>query len=113
MKTTKPNKWDAAEFLDNEELIAGYLEDAFASGDLRIINKTVSNVVRARNMTKLAKDIGVNRESLYKSLSEDGNPSFSTMLKIVDNLGLRLITIAKDPANEDFAGTTNHELMQA
>jgi probable addiction module antidote protein len=41
-------------------------------------------------MTELAKEIGVSRESLYKSLSEDGNPAFSTVLKIFRSFGLRL-----------------------
>ena len=113
----KLNKLDAAEFLDNEELIAGYLEDAFSSGDLRLINKALSNVVRARNMTKLAQDIGVNRESLYKSLSEEGNPSFSTMLKIVDNLGLKLVPVMKENtnsvANDDYCASKTELLLQA
>ncbi len=101
MKNIKTNfkKWDAAEFLDNEELVSLYLEESFASADICLINKALSNVVRARNMSKLARDIGVNRESLYKSLSPDGNPSFATMVKIMKNLGLRLQPV---PANDNY-----------
>lgn len=93
-------KWDATDFLDNEEIVVLYLEEAFASTDMRIINKALSNIVRAKSVTKMAKDIGVNRESLYKSLSENGNPSFSTMLKIIDNLGLRLQAVSAANDND-------------
>jgi probable addiction module antidote protein len=50
----------------------------------------LGDIARARGMTQLAKDTGMGRESLYKALSGEGNPSFATILKVVDALGLQL-----------------------
>ena len=54
------------------------------------IAKVIGNIARARGMTQLAKDTGLGRESLYKALSGEGNPSFSTILKVIAALGIKL-----------------------
>jgi probable addiction module antidote protein len=82
--------WDPAEDLDSEEAMADYLEAAFEDGDPGVIAAVIGDIARAKSMTQIAKDTGLSRESLYRALSADGNPSFSTILKVIDALGLKL-----------------------
>jgi probable addiction module antidote protein len=49
-------------------------------------------------MAKLAESLGLNRESLYKSLSREGNPSFMTIAKVLDSLGYKLHITPKSAA---------------
>lgn len=85
-------KWDAAEHLQTEEDIALYLQACIdeAGDDAAYIAKALGTVARARGMTQLAKDTGLGRESLYKALSGDANPSFATVIKVVHALGLKM-----------------------
>lgn len=85
-------KWDSAEHLKTDEDIALYLEACFeeAGDDAAFIAKALGNVARAKGMSQLARDTGLGRESLYKALSGDGNPSFATVLKVMHALGLKL-----------------------
>lgn len=62
---------------------------AEAGDDAAFIAKALGNIARARGMTQLASDTGLGRESLYKALSGDGNPSFETILKVMRALGLQ------------------------
>lgn len=86
----KTKAWDAAEHLDTPEAIAAYLEAAFEDGDPALITAAIGDVARARGMTELARETGLSRESLYRALSQDGNPSFATVLKILQTFGVRL-----------------------
>lgn len=92
MTTLKLRKWDSAEHLKSEEDIALYLETCFeeAGDDAAFIAKALGNVAKARGMTQLAKECGLGRESLYKALSGEGNPSFATILKVLKSLNLKL-----------------------
>ena len=72
------------------EDIAAYLNVALEEGDLSLIMATLGDIARARRMTAVAEDTGLGRESLYKSLSANGNPEFATVLKVVRALGLQL-----------------------
>lgn len=83
-------KWDAAEHLDSEEAIAAYLAEAMEAGDRKFIVHALNTVARARGMTQIAKDAGIARQALYKSLGEDGNPTLSTLLGVLKSLGLSL-----------------------
>lgn len=69
-----------------------YLEACFdeAGDDAAFIAKALGDIARARSMTQLAKDTGLGRESLYKALSGEGNPSFGTILKVINAMGLQL-----------------------
>ena len=80
------------EHLKTEEDMAAYLEAAIeeAGDDSAFIAKVLGDIARARGMSQLAKDTGLGRESLYKALSGEGNPSFATILKVTRALGLRL-----------------------
>jgi len=85
---TKP--WDAAEHLTTEAEMAAYLEAALDDGDPDLIAAALGDIARAKGMSQIARQTGLGRESLYKALSPDGNPEFSTVLKVVRALGLRL-----------------------
>jgi probable addiction module antidote protein len=82
-------RYDSASLLKTPQDIAAYLEAAMEDGDPRVIAAALGNIARARGMTELAREAGLGRESLYKALSPDGNPEFSTILKVVRALGLR------------------------
>jgi len=83
-------KFDVAEYLDTEELRKDYLELVAKDGTQEELLKAISDVARARGMTKTAKEAGITREGLYKALSPDGNPAFSTVWNILHSLGYTL-----------------------
>jgi probable addiction module antidote protein len=90
MTKEKLTKWDSAEFLKTEADISNYLEACFEDGDPQLITHALGVIAKARGMTQLAKDTGISREGLYKALTDNGNPEFSTVLKVFKALGLRL-----------------------
>ena len=85
-------EFDAAEYINTENRIRLYLEDCVEDdpGDGSLIRAALNDIARARNMSGLARDAGLDRSGIYKALSEDGNPSFATILKIIAALGLRI-----------------------
>ena len=83
-------KFDVAEYLDTEELRKDYLELVAKDGTQEELLKAISDVARARGMTKTTKEAGITREGLYKALSPDGNPAFSTVWNILHSLGYTL-----------------------
>jgi probable addiction module antidote protein len=93
---TKP--YDSADYLDSEEAVVAYLEEALESDDAAFIAHALGVAARARGMTQIAKDAGLSRESLYKALSADGNPEFATVLRVLKALGLRLSVTPVEPA---------------
>ncbi|MFM8151880.1 MAG: addiction module antidote protein [Polynucleobacter victoriensis] len=90
MTKEKLTKWDSAEYLKTELDINNYLEACFEDGDPQLITHALGVIARARGMSQLAKDTGISREGLYKALTDNGNPEFSTVLKVFKALGLRL-----------------------
>jgi probable addiction module antidote protein len=86
----KTRPWDAAENLKSEEDMAAYLEAALEDGDPALVAAALGDIARAKGMSQIARETGLGRESLYKALSPDGNPEFSTVLKVVRALGIRL-----------------------
>lgn len=91
MNKVKLRRWDSAEYLKTEEDIILYLDACLqeADDDAAYIAKALGNIARARGMAQLAHDTGLGRESLYKALSGEGNPEFSTIMKVVKALGLK------------------------
>jgi len=87
MKPVKVTVWDPAEYLQSEEEISTYLNDVFSTNNTQLIIAAIGDVARARGMSKVAENAGCGRESLYKSLSQNGNPSFDTIIKIMSALG--------------------------
>ena len=92
--TIELKKWDSADHLKTKEDIAAYLEAVFEDGDPLLITHALGVVARAEGMTEVAKQTGLTRASLYKALSGDGNPEFSTVLKVVHALGLKMTVAA-------------------
>ena len=89
---TKTTPYDVAEHLRMPEEMAAYF-DAWleeAPDDAAGIARALGDIARAKGMTQVAKDAGLNRESLYRALSADGNPSFATVLKVARALGVKL-----------------------
>jgi probable addiction module antidote protein len=89
---TRTVTYDVAEQLRTPEEMAAYL-DAWleeAPDDAAGIARALGDIARARGMAQVARDAGLSRESLYKALGENGNPSFATVLKVARALGLRL-----------------------
>ena len=92
MKKLGIKRFDSAEYLQDEQDVALYFQACIdeAGNDPAFIAKSLGVIARARGMTKLAKDTGLSREGLYKALSGEGNPEFSTIWKVINALGLKL-----------------------
>ena len=91
---TKTLAYDVAEHLRTPEEMALYLDACIeeSDGDAAFIAKALGDIARAQGMTKVAEGAGLSRESLYKSLSGERVPDFSTVLKVMKSLGLKLHT---------------------
>lgn len=92
--TIKTIPFDAADSLDTDAARVELFGDALASGDPAIITSALGLIARARGMSALAKETGLSRETLYKALSEGGNPTLDTLLKVTQALGVRLAIAA-------------------
>jgi probable addiction module antidote protein len=93
----KTRRWDSAEHLKTDEDMRLYLEACIeeAGDDPAFIAKALGIIARARGMTQLARETGIARDTLYKSLSGESNPSLGTILKVVRALGLNLTVTVK------------------
>ena len=100
MAKMKITLWDTSETLVTDEDISGYLAAAFEDGDPALIRTAMVNVAKARTMTQLAKDMGITRRGLYKALSPDGNPEFSTIQKFLGAVGAKLTVIRNKDLRE-------------
>ncbi len=89
---TKTVAYDIAEQLRTPDEMAAYLDAWFAEApeDLGGIARALGDIARAKGLSQVAKAAGMSRESLYRALSEEGNPSFATILKVTKALGVRL-----------------------
>jgi len=92
VKKTVTTRYDVAEHLRTPQEMAAYLEACLeeANGDAAFIAKALGDIARAKGMARVARDAGLSREGLYKALSGDRSPSFDTILKVVEALGLSL-----------------------
>ncbi|WP_186184644.1 addiction module antidote protein [Burkholderia gladioli] len=90
MKAVKFSRYDTVDYLQTEEEIAAYLDAAVEDGDPALIAAALGDIARARNISQLARDTSMSREGIYRALSGDGNPSFATVMKIANALGLRI-----------------------
>ncbi len=90
MAKTKTKRWDAAHYLKSDGDVIAYLEAAFEDGDSGVVAAALGDIARAKGMTKVARQAGLGRESLYKALSAGGNPELGTVLRVVRALGIKL-----------------------
>ena len=82
--------FDAARYMTSPESQQDLLDDAFASGNAAYIANALGIIARARGMTEVAREAGVTREALYKSLSQEGDPRLTTLLGVARALGVTL-----------------------
>jgi probable addiction module antidote protein len=85
--------FDIAEHLNTPEEIRAFLQEVAATGDESDFIHALSTAARAKGMTEVAEQAGVTRASLYKSLSRDGNPNFTTISKVTKALGCKLVVV--------------------
>jgi probable addiction module antidote protein len=82
--------WDVTEFLTDEAAIAAYIEAVMEDGDPALVAAAIGDIARARGMTQIAQETGRSRESLYRAISERGNPELATLMGVLKALGLKL-----------------------
>ena len=84
------SKFDAADYLDSEEIIAEYLTAALEDTNLDVFLAAIGDVAKARGMSAIAQSSGLGRESLYKALAPGAKPRYDTILKVLRSLGVKL-----------------------
>lgn len=92
MRKPMTSRYDVAEHLRTPREMAAYFEACLeeANGDAAFIAKALGDIARAKGMAQVARDTGLSRESLYKTLSGQRSPGFDTILKVIAALGLKL-----------------------
>jgi probable addiction module antidote protein len=90
MARTQTKPFDAADYLKTEDDMIAYLEAAFEEDDPRVVAAALGDIARAKGMSQVAREAGLGRESLYKSLSSEGNPELGTVMRVMRSLGLSL-----------------------
>ena len=98
--SVKITKWDLAETFRDTADMSPYLDTVLAeaadTGDYTLLPDALGAIARAKGMTEIARATGLSRESLYKTLSEEGNPSFATVMKVLQALSIELRAQVKD-----------------
>jgi len=97
MKKETFRRFDASDYLKTGEDMAAYLVAASEEDDPRLVAAAIGDIVRARNVSKIARETGLTREGIYKALSPEGNPSFATIWKVARALDLELAFHPKAP----------------
>jgi len=82
--------FDAAQFLDNEEMICAYLNEVLQENNPDLLLLALGDIARARGMSQMVRQAGVGRESLYKTLAKGARPRYDTVLKLLRAAGVRL-----------------------
>ena len=88
--TAKLTAFDPAQHLQTDEAIADFMAEAFESNDPAYVTHALGVVARAKGMTQIANETGLSREQLYRSLSEDGNPTLRTVFTVLKSLRVEL-----------------------
>lgn len=81
------SKFDIADYLDNNEMIAEYLNAVLEEGNDADIITAIGHIAKAIGMTKIAEETGLSRSSLYKALSDGAKPQFETIMKVLKAIG--------------------------
>ena len=90
MGKIKTTVWDMADHINTKEDVIAYLEAALEENDTAFLLSVLGDIARSKGMAQIARELNLARESLYRSLAQDGNPSFNTVAKVLDNLGFQL-----------------------
>jgi probable addiction module antidote protein len=90
MSKLEITQFDIAEYLDDKEVIAEYLSQILADGDMDELLEALGNIAKAKGMSQIAKDTGLGRESLYKTFHKGTKPKFDTIMKVMDSFGVKI-----------------------
>ena len=111
--------WDPANYIEDEEDARLYLEACAEEdpGNGSLIRSALRDVTRAQNMSGLARQVGMSRAGLYKTLSPNGNPSFATIMRLTRALGMKVVirplpldsSPSTDPESEEETSPANLE----
>jgi len=93
-KISELSEFDPTKYLDDDEAVVHYISLAIEDVDPGLLAAALGDVARVRGMTKVALDVGLTREALYKALSADAHPRFDTIYKVCKALGVRLTATA-------------------
>jgi probable addiction module antidote protein len=100
VESRTPTKlFDVADYIHTPEAAAAYLTEALQDGNEAEFRRALGAIARSRSMAEIAEKAGLGRESLYKALSDNGNPGLSTVLSVLRALDLRM-TVAVAGAEE-------------
>jgi probable addiction module antidote protein len=91
----KTYKWDMANHIKTKDDVIGYLEAALEENDTELLFEVIGDIARSEGMAQLSRELNLSRESLYRSFSRAGNPSFTTVVKLLDALGYKLKVLSK------------------
>ena len=83
-------KYDPAEYINSKEDVIAFLEAALEENDPDFLLSIFGDIARSKGMTKIANELNLDRKGLYRALAPDGNPSFKTVFKLIDLLGMRI-----------------------
>jgi len=108
--TVNVTPYDTADYLKTEEDITAYLNAALEENDPELLAVALGDIARARGMSEVAREAGLSRESLYRSLSDTGNPSSVTLFKVLNALGIQLCV---DKSFASKAKSTKSEAIAA
>ncbi|WP_310441148.1 addiction module antidote protein [Sulfurimonas sp.] len=90
MSKAEVTNFDITQYLDNNEVIAEYLSQILADGDMDELLEAIGNIAKAKGMSQIAKETGLGRESLYKTFHKGTKPKFDTIMKIMNSLGVKI-----------------------
>jgi probable addiction module antidote protein len=90
MSKLEITSFDIAQYLDDKEVIAEYLSQILADGDMDEMLEALGNIAKAKGIAQIAADTGLGRESLYKTFHKGTRPRFDTIMKILQSLGVRM-----------------------
>lgn len=93
IKVSDLPQFDAAEYLDSEEVVAAFLTDILSAHDPQLLASALGDIARARGMSEIAAGAGITREALYKALREGAQPRFETIDRVLSALGVKLIAV--------------------
>lgn len=94
MSKLEITNFDIAQYIDDKEVIAEYLSQILADGDMDELLEALGNIAKAKGMSQLAKDTGLGRESLYKTFQKGTKPKFETIKKILNSFGVKIQVLA-------------------
>ena len=90
MNNLEVTNFDIAQYLDNKEVIAEYLSQILADGDMDELLEAIGYIAKAKGMSQIASETGLGRESLYKTFHKGTKPKFDTIMKVLNSFGVRM-----------------------